>query len=62
VTDANGLASTALHLPSSAGIAIVNAQAIGQFVQFGAQAVAAPALSVPAMTATSQNPLVAGQA
>lgn len=62
VTDTNGLASTTLRLPSSSGIAEVTAQALGQYVTFGAQAVAAPALSVPAMTATSQNALGAGTA
>ncbi len=62
VTDQSGHASTTLRLPSSVGIAEVTAQALGQYVTFGAQAVAVPALSVPAMTATSQNPLGAGPA
>jgi uncharacterized protein (TIGR03437 family) len=62
VTDANGLASTLLRLPSSVGVAEVTAQALGQFVTFGAQAVGTPALGVPAMTATSQNPLGSGPA
>jgi uncharacterized protein (TIGR03437 family) len=62
VTDNNGLASTTLRLPSSSGIAEVTAQALGQYVTFGAQAVATPALSVPAMTATSQSAMGAGTA
>ncbi len=61
-TDSNGLASTTLRLPSSVGIAEVTAQALGQYVTFGAQAIAAAALSVPAMTAVSQNALGAGPA
>ena len=55
LTDANGLASATLRLPSSVGIAVVTAQALGQYVTFGARAVSTPALSVPKMTATSQN-------
>ena len=62
VTDSNGLASTMLRLPSSTGIAIVTAYALGQYVTFGAQAVTTPALNVPKLTATSQNPLGAGTA
>ena len=62
VTDSSGLASTTLRLPSSTGIAIVTAYALGQYVTFGAQAVTAAALSVPKLTATSQNPLGAGTA
>ena len=62
VTDSSGLASVTLQLPPSVGIAEVTAQALGQFVTFGAQAVTVPALKVPQMTATSQNPLGAGTA
>ena len=62
ITDTSGLASTTLQLPSSAGIAEVTAQALGQYVTFGAQAVAVPALKVPALSATSQNAIGAGTA
>ena len=62
LTDSTGLASTQLRLPPAVGIAEVTAQALGQFVTFGAHAVSTPALSVPAMTATSQNPLGSGPA
>jgi uncharacterized protein (TIGR03437 family) len=62
LTDANGLASTQLRLPSSVGIAEVTAQALGQFVTFGARAVSSPALGVPKMTAASTNLLGAGPA
>jgi uncharacterized protein (TIGR03437 family) len=62
LTDATGLAAVNLRLPASIGIAIVNAQALGQFVTFGAHAVSTPALSVPKLTATSQNALGAGPA
>ena len=62
VTDANGLASTTLRLPPAVGIAEVTAQALGQFVTFGARAISTAALSVPKMTATSQNLLGSGPA
>ncbi len=62
MTDASGLASTNLRLPSSTGIAVVTAQALGQYVTFGAHAASAPPLSVPTLTATSQNTLGKGPA
>jgi uncharacterized protein (TIGR03437 family) len=62
LTDSSGLASVTLRLPSSTGIAEVTAQALGQYVTFGAQAVAVPPLKVSKMTATSQNQLGSGPA